>query len=255
MRGSWSESRSEVGLVASCTLAANSLKAPGALRSRGGREHAIAASRGTATGTSLRSSSLATLAPVVLAARDVPARRFAPARAATRWLPFTSFTGASSGFPERPGPFHSHPTATGAYLSLPSRLRSSPRSLRSLGCGAHPSHARFSRARRAEGARRRDLSEASEEARSEARPVERPGAFRAVSAVELQSERPGGFQGGIRGWVAVRAPRGFQGSANVTGPALLPHGLLDDLDLLVGQPVQLVDDLVDQLVGLLDLFF
>ena len=73
------------------TTTNTALKAPGSLDGRGGREQALAASRGTAARTSLRSSSLALLARAVL---------------------------ASSGLVERAGPFHSHPAGwTGRAIS------------------------------------------------------------------------------------------------------------------------------------------
>ena len=103
--GSWSQFESA---LATQTTAKTAQKAP-------------ARSTGRA---SLRASSLASLARAVLAWRDVPAHFVA--RAATRWLPFTSFTEASSGPDRARGPFHSHPAGWTGRGSLPAGRASVP---------------------------------------------------------------------------------------------------------------------------------
>ena len=100
--------------------AITALKAPGRPHYASSTANTTLKAPGRSTGrASLRSSSLASLARAVLAWRDVPAHRFAPARAATRWLPFTSFTEASSGPDRAAGPFHSHPAAGRVSAPLP----------------------------------------------------------------------------------------------------------------------------------------
>ena len=49
------------------------------------------------------------------------------------------------------------------------------------------------------------------------------------------------------------APRSLPSVARAVSLLVSADCLLDDLDFLVGHPVQLVHDLVDQLVGALDL--